>query len=104
MPNKQKSQDSGLMNKGAKFSCLSLCGQHSVNKHMAFMVFYDIYFHALTIHYTISNKHTLLQYIIYKIITQKVLDCVWYKSKFVVWKMGHNSSISFYEYLGMLRA
>jgi len=77
MPNKQKSQDSGLMNEGAKFSCVLLCGQHSVNKHMAFMVFY-IYFHALTIHYTISNKHTLLQYIIYKIITQKVLDRVWY--------------------------
>jgi hypothetical protein len=98
MPNKQKSQDSGLMNEGAKFSCVLLCGQHSVNKHMVFMFFYDIYFHALTIHYTISNKHTLLQYIIYKIITQKV----WYKSTFVVWKMGHNSSISFY--LGMLRA
>jgi len=50
------------MNERVKFSSVLFCGQNSVNKHMAFMVLYDIHFHSLTIHNTIQQMSNITIY------------------------------------------
>jgi len=50
------------MHERVKFSSLLLCGQHSVKKHMAFMVLYGIHFHSLTIHNIIQQMNNITIY------------------------------------------